>query len=93
MEVEDSGAGDAFAVGRQEIVLTFTDGTSAALDCAYPAQGVSWRQIAQSKLSSFAAGHDVARILAIVENLENEASVTPLVEALCREDAARTKAS
>lgn len=93
MEVEISGAGEAFAVGQQEIVLTFNDGTSAVLDCAYPAQGVSWRQIAENKLSRFAAGRDVARILAIVENLENEASVKPLIEALCGAGPARSIAS
>ena len=93
MEVEATGAGDAFAIGRQEIVLIFTDGTSAELDCVYPPQDHSWRQIAEEKLSRFAAGRDVGRILAIVDNLENEASVTPLVAALCAEGAARARAS
>jgi len=94
MEVEATGADDAFAVGRQEILLTFTDGASARLDCSYPPEGVTWRQIALDKLSTFAAGRcDAGRIVAIVENLENETSVAPLVDALCGRNAARARAS
>lgn len=94
MEVEATGMEDTFGIGRQEIVLTFSDGTSASLDCAYPPEGVTWRQIALEKLSSFAAGRcDAGRIVAIIENLENEASVTPLVEALCGRETGQARAS
>lgn len=93
MQVEQTGSDDAFAVGQQEIVLTFEDNSSARLDCPYPPDGVTWRQIAQEKLSAFSAGRcDAARIVTIVENLENEASVAPLVEALSGRQAAQTTA-
>lgn len=94
MEVEATGADDAFAIGRQEIVLTFTDDAPIRLDCTYPPEGVTWRQIALDKLAAFAAGRsDAGRIVAVIENLENEASVAPLVEALCGQEAAQARAS
>lgn len=83
IEVEVAGEDDALAVGRQEIVLIFTDGTSLSLDCTYPAEGVTWRQIALDKLATFSAGSSNAgRIAAAVENLEQADSVAPLVAAL-----------
>lgn len=92
MEVESSEGGNGFAIGRQELILTFTDGTSTQLECVYPPKELSWRQIAEEKLSRFATGRDVPRILAIVDNIENEASITPLVRALSVEGTVRARA-
>src|SRR3546814_6104379 len=83
MAVEATGEDDAFAVEGQEIELTFDDGSSTRLDCTYPVDGDSWRAIAIGKLTAFAGDRiDVERVVAIVETLEHEETVEPLIAAL-----------
>src|SRR3546814_8476678 len=64
-------------------LLTFDDGSSTRLDCTYPVDGDSWRAIAIGKLTAFAGDRiDVERVVAIVETLEHEETVEPLIAAL-----------
>jgi hypothetical protein len=93
MKVQPVDGSDGFAVGAQEIALSFDDGATEKLSCVYPAADVTWRQIALEKLETFAAGRcDPLRIVEVVENLEHEPDVSRLVGVLRRDDAVQATA-
>ena len=83
IETEAIGEDDGYHIGPQEIVLVFQDGTTKALPCRYPAEGVTWLSIAERKLRSASRhGLDPDEIMTRVAQIDQEPDVRRLMSAL-----------
>ena len=76
--VEDDGG---FTIGRQEIELTFADGTVATLECAFPGAR-SWAEIAREKLRAFAGEAGAGEVIEVIQKIEEMPDVGLLIAAM-----------
>ena len=81
MEVEAVEDAGGFAIGRQDIELTFVDGASVTLECAYPGEQ-SWAEIAEKKLRTFAGAAVAEAVIEVVERIEEQPDIRPLIAAM-----------
>lgn len=83
IDVEPVEDDDGFAVGRQGVELTFTDGSVATLACTFPGAR-TWTEIARDKLLSFAGETAAMEMLRAIQSIELLPDIGALISPIIR---------